>query len=123
MEGRIASLEEKLENSLGLIVLLSMLVTSVQTCVGDLKDAVMEESDAKGEVVSLSSSSTDMELVENLVAIPVPAPSIIHTLVPVKFLLEYIPLSLHSTPSPPYVQAREDDPLHNGVPEYWVNPE
>jgi hypothetical protein len=79
--------------------------------------------DTEGEVLLLSFSSTDVEPVENMVAIPVPTPSVFHTLIPVKVPEEFIPPSLHSTPSPPYIQAREDDPLHDGVPEYWVDPE
>ena len=45
---------------------------------------MVEESDAEGDVDPDSpSSSSHVELVENLVAIPVPAPSDIHMLVPV----------------------------------------
>jgi hypothetical protein len=66
----------------------------------------------------LSSSLTDVDLVENMVAIFIPAPSVIHTLVEIPE--EFIFLSLRSTPSP-YVQAVEDDPLHDGVPEYLVD--
>jgi hypothetical protein len=57
--------------------------------------------------------------VENMVAILIPAPSIIHTLVEIP--KEFILPSLRSTPSPPYVQAVEDDLSHDGVLEYWVN--
>jgi hypothetical protein len=81
------------------------------------------EDDAEGDVVLSSSSSSDVEPVENMVAIPVPAPSVVNFLVPIKVPEEFIPPSLCSTPSPPYVQAIEDDPLHDGVLEYWVDPE
>ena len=62
-----------------------------------------------------------------MVAIPVPALSIIHTLVEIPE--EFVPLILQSssavpsTPSPEYVQALEDDPAHDGTPEYWADPE
>ena len=104
---KVTSLEEQLEHSLGVVARLAGLVTSVQAWVGDLEDVVMEESDddAEGDVMSLLSSLTDVEPVENMVVIPVPASSVIHMLVPVKFPLEYIPPSLCSTPSPPYIQA------------------
>jgi hypothetical protein len=83
----------------------------------------MEESDdnAEGDVASLSESLTNAEPVENIVAIPVPAPSIVHTLVLVEIPEEFIPPSLHSTPSPPYIQAREEDLSHDGVLEYWAD--
>jgi hypothetical protein len=122
---RVTSLEEKLENTMGMVALLSGLVHSNWDCVNNLEDVVMEESDdnAEGEMAS-SSSSTDVELVENMVAIPVPAPSVIHqSLIPIKVPEEFIPPSLHSTPSPPYVQVQEEDLLHSGVLEYWVDPE
>ena len=84
----------------------------------------MEDLDIKGNVdpESSSSSSTDMELVENIVVIPVPAPSVVHTLILVETPEEFIPPSLCSTPSHPYIQDREEDLLHDGVPEYWVDP-
>jgi hypothetical protein len=69
----------------------------------------------------------DLDPVENLVAIPVPAPSFVHTLVeiPEEFVPPILQLSsaVPSTPSPEYVQALEDDPAHNGTPEYWADPE
>jgi hypothetical protein len=107
-EAKIVALEEKLEQALSHIAHLAGLVTNVQTRVGELEDAVMEESDddTEGEVVS-SSSSTDVEPVENMVAIPIPAPLVIHTLIPIGVPEEFIPPSLRSTPSPPYVQACE----------------
>jgi hypothetical protein len=75
----------------------------------------------------VSSSSSDLDPVENMVAIPVPAPSVIHTLVAIPE--EFVPPILQpssavpSTPSPEYVQALEDDPAHDGTPEYWTDPE
>jgi hypothetical protein len=75
----------------------------------------------------VSSSSSSLDPVENMVAIPVPAPSIVHTLVEIPE--EFVPPILRSssavpsTPSPEYVQALEDDPAHDGIPEYWADPE
>jgi hypothetical protein len=109
-----SQLETPQENN----VLLAGLITSLQGRVGELEDVVMEESDddAEGEVVSLSLS--DMELVENMVALPVPAPLMFcYTLVPVETPGEFVPPSLHSTPSPPYVKPVEDDLSHDGVLE------
>jgi hypothetical protein len=92
-------------------------MVSLQGRVAELEDVVMEESDdAKGEVVS--SSSSDLDPVKNMVAIPVPGPSIVQTLI----LVDFVPPSLHSSLSP-YVAAVEDDPSHDGVPEYWVDPD
>jgi hypothetical protein len=74
----------------------------------------------------VSSSSSDLDPVENMVAIPIPAPSIVHTLVEIPE--EFVPpilrpsSSVLSTPSLEYVQALEDDPAHDGIPEYWVDP-
>jgi SMC interacting uncharacterized protein involved in chromosome segregation len=112
-------LKSQLETSQATNILLSNLVTSLQGRVAKLEDAVMEnsEEDAEGEVLS-SLSSSDMEPVENMVMIPVPALSVPYMLVPVKF----IPPSVCSSPSP-YVQDVEDDPLHDGVLEYWVDPD
>jgi hypothetical protein len=68
-----------------------------------------------------------LDPVENLVAIPVLAPSVIHTLVEIPE--EFVPPILRpssavpSTPSPEYVEAVEDDLLHDGVLEYWADPE
>ena len=73
--------------------------------------------------MSSSSSLTDVDLVEKMVAIPVPALSAVHmSLAPIEVPEEFIPPSLRSTPSPPYVQAQAEDPTHDGVPEYWVDP-
>jgi hypothetical protein len=85
-----------------------------------------EESEGGGPEV-VSSSSSDLDPIENMVAIPVLAPSIFHTLVAISE--EFIPPVLRPssavplTPSPEYVQALEDDPVHDGTPEYWADPE
>jgi hypothetical protein len=85
----------------------------------------------------------DVDLAENMVAIPVPAPGVvIHTLVPVDVPQEFIPSVLHdpnplepegtaiahalASPSPAYVKNQEDDLMsHLGeadqVPEFWAN--
>jgi hypothetical protein len=53
--------------------------------------------------------------------------TVVHTLVAINE--EFVPPILRasstvpSTPSPEYVQALEDDPSHDGVPEYWADPE
>jgi hypothetical protein len=114
----VEMLKSRLETSQATNVLLSSLVSSLQGRITELEEAVIEESDndAKGDVVS--SSLLDLEPVENMVAIPIPAPSVVHTLVP----MEFIPPSLCSSP-PPYVEAVGEDPLHGGVLEYWVNPD
>jgi hypothetical protein len=126
LEVKVTSLEGQLEHTLAHVVNLATLTLSIQTRVGELEDMVMVESedeDVEGDTV-VSSSLSDFDLVENMVAIPVPTPSIVHdTLIPIEVLEEFIPPSLHSTPSPPYVQAWEEDPLHDGVPEYRVDPE
>jgi hypothetical protein len=127
LEAKVAFLEEKLVNSLTHTANLTSLILSIQARVSEVEDAVMEESEEGdgGEVVS--SSSSDSDPVENVVAIPVPAPSTFHTLVEIPE--EFVPLilrpssSILSTPSPKYVQALEDDPAHNGTPEYWADPE
>ena len=93
----VEMLKSQLETFQENTVLLSNLVASLQGRVAEVEDAMMEESNAEGEVVSMLSS--DLDPVENMVAIPVPAPSIVCTLVPV----EFVPSSLHSSPSPPYV--------------------
>jgi hypothetical protein len=126
LEAKVAFLEEKLTDSLLRMADLTNLVISVQSRLSEVEDAVMEESEEGGEEV-VSSSSSDLDPVENMVAIPVPAPSIIHTLVEIPE--EFVPLILRSssavpsTPSPEYVQALEDDPAHDGTPEYWADPE
>jgi hypothetical protein len=125
LEEKVAFLEEKLTDSLLRLSDLVNLVLTLQNRVGEIEDAVMEESEGDGQEV-VSSSSSDLDPVENMVAIPVPAPSVIHRLVAIPE--EYIPPVLQpssvvpSTPSPEYVQALEDDPAHDGTPEYWADP-
>jgi hypothetical protein len=126
LEAKVTSLEEKLTDSLLHSSDLVNLVLTLQNRVGEIEDAVMEESEGSGQEV-VSSSSSDLDPIENMVAIPVPAPSIIHTLVAIPE--EFIPPILQSssavpsTPSLEYVQALEDDPAHDGTPEYWADPE
>jgi chromosome segregation ATPase len=126
LEEKVAFLEEKLTDSLLRSSDLVNLVLTLQNRVGEIEDAVMEESEGSGREVA-SSSSSDLDPIENMVAIPVPALSIVHTLVAIPE--EYIPPVLRpssvvpSTPSPEYVQALEDDPAHDGTPEYWADPE
>ena len=66
----------------------------------------MEDLDVEGEVDPDLSSASSVELVENIVVTLVPAPNIIHMLVPVDVPKEFIPPSLHGAPSPPYVEDR-----------------
>jgi hypothetical protein len=126
LEAKVAFLEEKLTDSLLRSSDLVNLMLALQSHVSEVEDAVMEESEEGGQEV-VSSSSSDLDPVENMVAIPVPAPSIIHTLVAIPE--EFVPPILRpssavpSTPSPEYVQALEDDPAHDGTPEYWADPE
>jgi hypothetical protein len=126
LEAKVAFLEEKLTNSLLRMSDLTNLVLSVQSRVAEVEDAVMEESKESGAEV-VSSSSSDLDPVENMVAIPVPAPSVVHTLVEIPE--EFVPpilqpsSSVPLTPSPEYVQALEDDLAHDGTPEYWADPE
>jgi chromosome segregation ATPase len=125
LEEKVAFLEEKLTDSLLRSADLVNLVLTLQGRIAEVEDAVMEESEGGEEVVS--SSSSDLDPVENMVAIPIPGPSVIHTLVAINE--EFIPPILRpssvvpSTPSPEYVQALEDDLSHDGVPEYWADPE
>jgi hypothetical protein len=122
LEEKLRQTQERLEHTLTHTANLAALLLSVQSRVSEVEDAVMVESedDAEGET-ALSSSSSDVDPVENMVAIPVPAPSIIHMLVEIPE--EFVPPILRPPSSPPYVQAAEEDPLHNGVPEYWADPE
>ena len=86
----------------------------------------MEEPEEEDAEV-LSSLSSDIDPVENMVVILVPAPSVVHMLVEIPE--EFVPpilrpsLSVTSTPSPEYVQVLEEDPSHTGIPEYWADPE
>jgi hypothetical protein len=127
LEEMVAFLEEKLVNLLTHTADLVSLVLSVQSHVAEVEDVVMAEPDEDGGGEVASSTSSDLDPVENMVAIPVPAPSILHTLVEIPE--EFVPpilrpsLVVPSTPSPEYVQALEDDPAHDGTPEYWADPE
>jgi hypothetical protein len=80
LEGKVAFLEEKVVNFLTYQQDTVALVLSLQGRLSEVEDAMMEGSDVVQEEV-VSSSSSDLDPVENMVAIPVPAPSIIHTLV------------------------------------------
>jgi hypothetical protein len=126
LEGKVVFLEEKIVNCLNYQQDTVALVLSLQGRIAELEDAMIEDSDRAAEEVA-SSSSSDLDPVENMVAILIPAPSVIHMLVEIPE--EFIPpilrpsSSVASTPSPEYVQALEEDPSHVGVPEYWVDPE
>jgi hypothetical protein len=127
LKAKVAFLEGKLINSLTHTSNLVTLILSVQARVAEVEDAVMAEAEEGdgGEVAS--SSSSDLDPVENMVAIPVPAPSTFHTLVEIPE--EFVPpvlrssLAVPSTPSPEYVQVLEDDLVHDGTLEYWADPE
>jgi hypothetical protein len=95
----------------------------MQGRVGELEHAVMGDvnEDVEGDTVVLSSSS-EFNPVENMVAIPIPPP-VVHMLIPVEVSKAFIPLSLQTTRSPPYVVDCLEDPVHDGVPEYWADPE
>jgi hypothetical protein len=121
LELKVAGLEAKLEEALEAISSLTTLVVSLQGRVGELEDAVMEEaSDVDGEGTAVSTSLSEFDPVENMVAIPIPP--LVITLIPIEVPEAFIPPSLHTTPSPPYVEAREEDPEDSGVPEYWADP-
>ena len=126
LEEKVAFLEEKITNCLLHQADTVNLVLALQGRLSQVEDVMMEESEDEAEVPSPSSSS-DLDPVENMVAIPVPAPSVVHTLVEVPE--EFIPpilrpsSSVASTPSPEYVQALEEDPASHGVPEFWADPE
>ena len=126
LEEKVAFLEEKITNCLLHQADMVNLVLALQGCLVQVEDAVMEESEEEDVEVPSSSSSSDLDPVENMVAIPIPAPSVVHMLVEIPE--EFIPpilrpsSSVMSTPSPEYVQALEDDPLHAGIPEFWADP-
>jgi hypothetical protein len=126
LEGKVTLLEEKVVNFLTYQQDTVALVLSLQGRLTEVEDVMMEDPEEVQEEVS-SSSLSDLDPVENMVAIPVPGPSIIHTLVeiPEEFIPPVLRLSssITSTPSPEYVQALEEDPSHAGVPKYWVDPE
>ena len=125
LEEKVAFLEEKITNCLLHQADTVNLVLALQGHILEVEDAMMEESEEENAEV-LSSSSSDLDPVENMVAIPVPAPSIVHTLVEIPE--EFVPpilrpsLSVTSTPSPEYVQVMEEDPSHAGIPKYWADP-
>ena len=125
LEEKVAFLEEKITNCLLHQGDTVNLVLALQGRLAQVEDVVMEESVDEPEVSS--SSSSDLDPVENMVAIPIPAPSVVHTLVEVPE--EFVPpvlrssSSVASTPSPEYVQALEEDPASYGVPEFWADPE
>ena len=127
LEEKVAFLEEKITNCLLHQADTVNLVLAVQGRLTQVEDIVMEESEEEDAEVPSSSSSSDLDPVENMVAIPVPAPSVIHTLVEIPE--EFVPpilrssSSVASTPSPKYVQALEEDPASYGVPEFWADPE
>jgi hypothetical protein len=119
LEAKVATLEEKLEHTLAHTANLASLLLSVQSRVSEVEDAVKADTDEDGEEV-LSSSSSDQDPVENMVAIPVPAPSILYTLVEIPE--EFVPpilqssSSVLSTLSPEYVQVLEEDLLSGESP-------
>jgi chromosome segregation ATPase len=124
LEEKVTALETRLEHTLAHTANSATLLLSVQSRVSEVEDAIMEESgeeDAEGDT-TVSTSSSEFDPVENMVAIPIPPP-VIHTLIPVEVPEAFIPPSLQSTPSPPYVEAHEEDPAHDGIPEYWTDPE
>ena len=88
---KVASLEDKLEVPNSTNVLLASLVLALQNWVGELEDMMLVdlEEEESGPSV-LSSLLTDVDLVENMVVIPVPASSVIHTLIPIETPPEYI---------------------------------
>jgi hypothetical protein len=91
-------------------------------------------------VVGSLDSLSDLDLVENMVVIPVPAPGVvIHTLVPVDVPVEFVPLILQdpnlldeaeglaiacaqASPSLAYMESWEEDLMYlEGVPEFWAD--
>ena len=125
MEEKVAFLEEKITNCLLHQADTVNLVLSLQGRLPEVEDAVMEESEE--ENTEVPSSSSDLDPVENMVAIPIPAPSVVHMLVEIPE--EFVPpvlrssSSVTSTPSPEYVQALEEDLSSYGIPEFWVDPQ
>ena len=120
LKGKITFLEEKIVNCLTHQADMVALVLSLQGRISEVEDAIMEEPEEDDAEV-LSSSSSDLDPVENMIVIPILALSIIHMLVEVSE--EFIPPILHSsssvtsTLSPEYVQALEEDLSHAGVPK------
>ena len=127
LEEKVAFLEVKITNCLLHQADTVNLVLTLQGRLLEVEDAMMEESKGENAEVPSSSSSSDLDPVENMVAIPILAPSVIHTLVEIPE--EFVPpilrpsSSVMLTPSPEYVQALEEDPAHVGVPKFWADPE
>ena len=127
LEEKVAFLEEKITNCLLHQVDTVNLVLALQGHLTQVEDVVMEESEEEDAEVPSSPSSSDLDPVENMVAIPILALSVVHTLVEIPE--EFVPpvlqssSSVASTPSPEYVQALEEDPASHGVPEFWADPE
>ena len=113
LEARVEMLEERLRDTV-------VLLQSFSNHLNEVEGAMVEDPDTKGEAAA-SSSSLDFGPTENMVAIPVPGPLVIHTLTPISDV--FIPPSVCSSPSPPYVQAWEEDPVYSGVPECWAGPD
>jgi hypothetical protein len=121
-EAKVASLETRLGEALDAISSLTTLVVALQGRVGELEDGVMEEaSDVDGEGTAVSTSLSEFDPVENMVAIPIPPPVI--TLIPIEVPEAFIPPSLRSSPSPPYVANIGEDPESHGVLEFWADSE
>ena len=125
LEEKVAFLEEKITNCLLHQADTVNLILTLQGRLSDVEDAVMEEPKENTEVPS--SSSSDLDPIENMVAIPIPAPSVIQTLVeiPEEFVppIFWLSSSVTLTPSPEYVQVLEEDPSQAGIPEFWADAE
>ena len=115
LEEKVAFLEEKITNCLLHQADTVNLVLSLQGRLTEVEGAVMEESEEENAEVP-SSSSSDLDPVENMVAIPIPASSVVHMLVEIPE--EFVPPILRSsssvtlTPSPKYV--------HTGGKGTWI---
>ena len=127
LEEKVAFLEEKITNCLLHQADTVNLVLPLQGRLSQVEDAMMEEAEEEESEVPSSSSLSDLDPVENMVAIPIPALSVVHTLVeiPEEFIPPILqsPSSVALTPSPEYVQALEEDLLSYGVPKFWADPE
>jgi hypothetical protein len=71
-------------------VLLAGRLSAFQVRLLEVEDVLMEDVDAEGEP---SDSSSDLDLVKNIVAIPIPGPSVVHTLVPVEVSSDFVPVT------------------------------
>ena len=96
LEEKVTFLEEKITKCLLHQADMVNLVLALQGCLSQVEDAMMEELEEE-EAEVLSSSSSDLDPVENMVAIPIPAPSIVHTLVEIPE--EFVPPILQLSPS------------------------